>query len=197
MRNLPILMSLILLMASCGGSKKALSTLPEATPEAREAVISIPAVAPDTLSSEPVITTEIAETEVPEVELAPEVRDILRTALSYNGIPYRYGGTTRKGMDCSGLVFTTFQHHDIILNRSSATMATQGKEIPLKNVKKGDLLFFTTGSNRKRINHVGLVVETEHGDIQFIHATISRGVLISSLKEGYWQHAFHHARRVL
>ncbi|WP_417361811.1 C40 family peptidase [Galbibacter sp.] len=122
---------------------------------------------------------------------------IIKTAMNYNGTPYRYGGTTRKGMDCSGLVYVSFKEHDIPLQRTSAQMATEGKKIKLKEVEKGDLLFFTTSKNKKRINHVGLVVSTRGGDIQFIHSTTSRGVLVSSLSEGYWNYAFNQARRIL
>lgn len=122
---------------------------------------------------------------------------IIKTAMTYNGTPYRYGGTTKKGMDCSGLVYISFKEHGIPLQRVSAKMAKQGKKIKLKEVQKGDLLFFTTSKNRRRINHVGLVVSTRGGDIEFIHSTTSRGVLVSSLSEGYWNYAFDHARRIL
>lgn len=122
---------------------------------------------------------------------------IIKTAMNYNGTPYRYGGITKKGMDCSGLIYVSFKEHGIPLQRVSAQMAKQGKKIKLKEVEKGDLLFFTTSKNRKRINHVGLVVSTRAGDIEFIHSTTSRGVLVSSLSEGYWNYAFDHARRIL
>ncbi|RAV29938.1 C40 family peptidase [Sinomicrobium soli] len=121
---------------------------------------------------------------------------IIKTALSYNGTRYKYGGTTRKGMDCSGLVYVSFLEHDIALQRASYQMATQGKKIKLKEVRKGDLLFFKTG-RKNRINHVGLVVDIKDEAIRFIHSTTSRGVLVSSLKEGYWNHAFTEARRIL
>ncbi|SFW72581.1 NlpC/P60 family protein [Sinomicrobium oceani] len=121
---------------------------------------------------------------------------IINTAISFNGTRYKFGGTTNKGMDCSGLVFVSFQEHDVTLERASYMMATQGEEIKLKEVQKGDLLFFKTG-RKNRINHVGLVVDKKGKDIRFIHSTTSRGVLISSLSEGYWNHAFTEARRVL
>ncbi|MCX2679961.1 C40 family peptidase [Galbibacter sp. EGI 63066] len=126
-----------------------------------------------------------------------KTNNIINTALSYHGTPYRYGGTTKKGMDCSGLVYTSFKQNNLSLQRSSRLMASQGRKIKLKNVEKGDLLFFTTSKNRRRINHVGLVVEVKGRDIKFIHSTTSRGVLVSSLGEGYWNHAFNHARRIL
>ncbi|WP_420575042.1 C40 family peptidase [Kordia sp.] len=122
---------------------------------------------------------------------------IIKTAMAYKGTRYKFGGTTRKGMDCSGLTYTAFGAHQVKLPRVSYQQATKGKRIKLKTVKKGDLLFFQTNKNRKRINHVGLVISHERGVIKFIHATTSKGVLVSSLDERYWKNAFTEARRVL
>lgn len=122
---------------------------------------------------------------------------IIKTALSYNGTKYKYGGTTKKGMDCSGLIYTSFTSNDISLHRSSAMMATQGKKIRLNEAQKGDLLFFRTDNKRGSINHVGLIVDINGDDVKFIHSTTSRGVIVSSIKEGYWNYAFVEARRVL
>lgn len=123
--------------------------------------------------------------------------EIINTALTYTGVKYKYGGTTRKGMDCSGLLYATFLEHDIYLPRVSFYMANEGEKIALEDVSKGDLLFFTTSNRRKRINHVGLVVEVDGDDIRFIHSTTTRGVIVSSLKEGYWNYAFVKATRIL
>ncbi|WP_340077697.1 C40 family peptidase [Leptobacterium sp. I13] len=128
---------------------------------------------------------------------APKAPKIIGTALSFNGIPYLYGGTTSKGMDCSGLIYTSFKENNVNIQRTSSLMATEGKRIKVKEVKKGDLLFFNTNKNHNNINHVGLVVSANGNDIKFIHATTSRGVLVSSLNEGYWSSAFVEARRVL
>jgi cell wall-associated NlpC family hydrolase len=122
---------------------------------------------------------------------------IVATALTYKGTRYKYGGTTRKGMDCSGLMYTAFGKHQVSLPRVSYQQATKGKRIKLNTVKKGDLLFFQTNKNRKRINHVGLVVSHKSGVIKFIHSTTSKGVLVSTMNERYWKNAFTEARRVL
>ena len=124
-----------------------------------------------------------------------QVDAIIETALSYTGTRYRMGGTTRQGMDCSGLIYTTFLNHDITLQRSSYLMAREGDDIKLDQVSVGDLLFFVTNRG-KRINHVGLVVQAGK-EIKFIHSSTSRGVIISSLKEGYWSNAFVKAKRIL
>jgi cell wall-associated NlpC family hydrolase len=100
-------------------------------------------------------------------------------------------------MDCSGLVYVSLKENDIMFPRTSYQMALEGQKIGVGNVEKGDLLFFKTSKTGKRINHVGLVVDVDGRDIKFIHATTSRGVLVSSLREGYWNSAFVKAMRIL
>ncbi|RLD29621.1 MAG: NlpC/P60 family protein [Bacteroidetes bacterium] len=123
--------------------------------------------------------------------------NIIKNAETYNGVRYKYGGTTNKGMDCSGLIYVAFKSEHIVLPRISRNMAKKGVHIKLNEVKKGDLLFFKTNKKGKGINHVGLVVTLKRGFIEFIHSTTSKGVIISSLLEPYWQSAFIEARRVL
>ncbi len=125
-----------------------------------------------------------------------KIKSIVSYAKTFNGTRYKYGGTTKKGMDCSGLVYTSFKKENVVLPRTSKTMATQGKTISLKKINIGDLLFFKTNKRKNVINHVGLVVQAG-GTIKFIHASTSRGVIISSLDEKYWNNCFVLARRVL
>ncbi|MCM4150783.1 NlpC/P60 family protein [Arenibacter sp. N53] len=122
---------------------------------------------------------------------------IVNTALTFSGVRYKFGGTTDRGMDCSGLLFVAFGEHDIQLPRSSYQMAEEGEKINLKNISKGDLLFFGTSRRKNNINHVGLVVQVDGDEIKFIHSTSSRGVIVSSLREGYWNYAFIKATRIL
>lgn len=124
------------------------------------------------------------------------VSKIIKDARKFEGTKYKYGGTTKRGMDCSGLVYVAFSENDIPLPRTSRAMSLQGKRIYLKEVTQGDLLFFETNKNQKVINHVGLVVE-HSDDIYFIHSTTSSGVIISALSEQYWENNFVMARRVL
>ena len=128
---------------------------------------------------------------------SPLIANIINTAKSYEGVRYKYGGTTKKGMDCSGLIFTAFQSEDISLPRSSSAMATHGDWIDVKEVKEGDLLFFATKRNSRTINHVGLVTSSRLGRVEFIHASTSKGVMTSLLSERYWYFAFVQARRIL
>lgn len=124
-----------------------------------------------------------------------KINNVVASAMQYLGTKYKYGGTTKRGMDCSGLVYTSLLENNIAFRRSSSEMSKEGQEIKLKKVEIGDLLFFTTGRSR-RINHVGMVVALEGDDVKFIHSTTSRGVIISSIKEGYWSNAFDSARRI-
>ena len=122
---------------------------------------------------------------------------IIDYAKQFEGVKYRFGGTTRKGMDCSGLVYESFNAYNIQLPRISRDMAKRGKKISLNTVIPGDLLFFKTKNKRNAINHVGLVIASSTGNIKFIHVTTSKGVIISSLSENYWNNSFAEARRIL
>ncbi|WP_299108283.1 C40 family peptidase [uncultured Tenacibaculum sp.] len=126
-----------------------------------------------------------------------EVVALITLAKSYEGVSYRAGGTTKRGMDCSGLVTTVFRAFDKSLPRSSALMSREGVEIPLSKVKKGDLLFFDIARLKGNINHVGLVTSVENGEVKFIHSTTSKGVITTSINEPYWKEAFVKAKRVL
>jgi cell wall-associated NlpC family hydrolase len=129
--------------------------------------------------------------------LAKKTEQIINTALTFSGTRYKFGGTTNHGMDCSGLLYVAFGKHDIQLPRASYQMAEEGQKITLNDISKGDLLFFGTSRRKNNINHVGLVVQVDGDDIKFIHSTSSRGVIVSSLNEGYWNYAFIKATRIL
>lgn len=122
---------------------------------------------------------------------------IIDYAKQFQGVRYKWGGTTKSGMDCSGLIYESFKSSNISLPRVSRDIAKKGNKIQLKKVHKGDLLFFKTGNRRNSINHVGLIVDIRDNDIKFIHATTSKGVIISGLNEAYWLKAFYEARRIL
>lgn len=122
---------------------------------------------------------------------------IIDYAMKFEGVRYKYGGTDKKGMDCSGLVTCAFSNEGIALPRSSSEIALSGDWIDLKKVQKGDLLFFATNGKSRKVNHVALVTHVNEGQVEFIHSTNSAGVIVSSLAERYWYHTFVQARRVL
>jgi len=119
---------------------------------------------------------------------------IVQTALSYQGVPYRYGGTSRQGMDCSGLINVAYQAADRYVPRSSSQIAAEGDRVKLSKVIPGDLLLFSAKGGT-RIDHVGLVVEVQGDEVAFIHATTSAGVRVDRLTDTYWDKRFRKAVR--
>ncbi|WP_412559987.1 C40 family peptidase [Winogradskyella sp. MIT101101] len=126
-----------------------------------------------------------------------EAETIANYAKKFNGTRYKYGGTTKRGMDCSGLIYTSFTDNNISVPRTTSDLKSFGDWIDLKEVNVGDLVFFATRKNSRKVNHVGIVTNVRTGNVEFIHASTSRGVMISSLAEKYWYFAFVQARRVL
>ncbi|MBF5026872.1 NlpC/P60 family protein [Planobacterium oryzisoli] len=122
--------------------------------------------------------------------------DLLAEAESYLGVPYRYGGTTRSGIDCSAFVLSVFEDTmGMDLPRVAAAQAQQGERVSKEDMKKGDLVFFSRGG---RISHVGIVHDVDaSGEVYFIHAATSRGVMISPLSDRYWGPKFRFAKRVI
>ena len=116
---------------------------------------------------------------------------ILKTAAQYKGVPYVFGGTTPRGFDCSGYVQYVFARHGIRLTRTADTQAREGKFVSKKNLKPGDLVFFTT--YEPGASHVGIYA----GNNLFWNATSSRGIMLSNLTDSYWGPRYYTARRIL
>lgn len=125
-----------------------------------------------------------------------KVEKVIGTAKAYIGTPYKWGGTTRAGMDCSGLLLNAFRSIDYQIPRTSKAQSKIGKKVKLKKIQPGDLVFFATGKKKRRITHVGLVTETRGGkNIKFIHSSSSLGVIESNLSSKYYRKRFITARR--
>jgi cell wall-associated NlpC family hydrolase len=177
---------LLVLITGCGSTRKSSSTADSRSVHVEAGEKNVSGEAPEKEEA-----LDLAPTG--EIDRAEAV---IETALGYTGVRYKFGGTTRKGMDCSGLLYVSFLKHDIPLPRTSQMIAQEGKRIRVSELQKGDLLFFKTRRGGKKINHAGLVVEVDEEDVKFIHSTTSRGVIVSSLREGYWNYSFVKATRV-
>ena len=131
------------------------------------------------------------------IKLSKTIDKILTEAETYLGTPYRYGGTTRKGIDCSAFVLSVFgAAAGVSLPRVAASQANEGERVEKSELQKGDLVFFSQG--RGRISHVGIVEEVDaEGEVKFIHAATSRGVMVSSLNDKYWGPKFRFAKRII
>ncbi len=123
------------------------------------------------------------------------VRNVVQKARSYTGSPYKYGGTTAAGFDCSGLITVAFQSVNLALPRTSYDMATVGREVKTDDIEVGDLVFFVTSKTGDRINHVGIVTDIQKdGSVRFIHASDS-GVREDNLGSKYYKSTFVKATR--
>lgn len=120
------------------------------------------------------------------------IRTLLQRALALLGTPYRWGGTSTNGFDCSGLVGYVFKTAlGIDLPRVSREMANTGERIERTSLAEGDLVFFSRRGSR--VDHVGIYV----GNGQFLHAPrTGKDVMVSRLDTGYWSHKFMQARRM-
>ncbi|MGX9462053.1 NlpC/P60 family protein [Shewanella sp. A14] len=108
----------------------------------------------------------------------------------WKGTPYRLGGLSKKGIDCSGFVYLAYL--DIVgdkLPRSVNAQRVLGKEIPRNQLVIGDLVFFKTGRTAR---HVGIYM----GQERFLHASTKKGVKISSLNNVYWKPRYWFAKRL-
>lgn len=136
--------------------------------------------------------------ETPKKEMAGKAEKVISTARTFIGTPYKYGGTTRSGMDCSALLLNSFGAVKLNLPRSSSAQSKVGTPIDLDELKPGDLVFFATGNKKKEITHVGLVTDVKSKDnVKFIHASSSLGVVETNLFTEYYQKRFRLARRVI
>jgi probable lipoprotein NlpC len=124
------------------------------------------------------------------------IQQVVTTAKSYHGTPYRYGGVNRSGMDCSALVYLSFRSVGVTLPRTTDEQSKIGKKVPKRKLKKGDVVFFATGNRRRKVTHAGIVTQRSGGNVQFIHASTSLGVTEDNVFSNYWARRFIRARRV-
>ena len=123
------------------------------------------------------------------------IKQVIAAARDKTGSPYKFGGKTPAGYDCSGLVFVSFEEVGLRLPRTSTEQATVGKEIAFENVRPGDLVFFATKKGDDKISHVGLVTEIKGDEVVlFIHAA-NTGVKEDNLYAPYYKKTFVKATR--
>lgn len=110
---------------------------------------------------------------------------------SWLGVPYKFGGTDRNGIDCSAFVGTIYkQVYRVTLRRTANEMLNDVTQITKANLQEGDLVFFT--NSKGKVSHVGIYLKDE----LFAHSSTSNGVSVSRLTDTYWQKHFYRGGRV-
>lgn len=171
-----LITSVLFLMASCASKKKAADSRRSAP--RREVRAKAP-------------------TSVYEKKKDHRVDKVISAARSFMGTPYRWGGTTRAGMDCSGLLVTSFRAADMPLPRTTSDQKRVGHGVSIYELQPGDLVFFAAAKkNSKKITHVGMVTEVrDKHDVRFIHASTKLGVTENNIYTDYYRKIFIKARR--
>ena len=108
--------------------------------------------------------------------------DLVRTAFSFEGVNYKYGGMGRDGMDCSGLICRVFSDLNMKVPHSSASLSQLGEYVNADYLQRGDLLFFK-GHSSNSVGHVAMVSKIVNGKIFMIHSSTSRGVIEEVLQD--------------
>ena len=143
----------------------------------------------------------------PRVQPTPQEMALQQAMRKFYGAPYRYGGTTPAGVDCSGLVLAVYQRVGLSLPRTTTDQFTAGQPVPRNRLRFGDVVFFNRYCyGKEKMAYMASVFPPEHlseichagiylGDGRFIHASTSRGVEISRLDAEAWRRSFVGARR--
>jgi lipoprotein Spr len=117
-------------------------------------------------------------------------KQLIQLHSEWEGTPYRFGGMSKAGVDCSGFVALGFkQKFGITLPRTTDEQRSVGQSVSKSQLREGDLVFFKTGWSTR---HVGIYL----GSHQFLHASTSQGVMISSLNNSYWKQKYWLSRRL-
>lgn len=138
---------------------------------------------------------DIIKEKAADMNIGERLVPVLQEASDYVGTPYKYGGKSKSGIDCSGLTQTCYAKAGVDLPRSAADQSTYGELVERKDVRIGDLVFFDA-KNTGKIDHVGMVTKVEGDQVVFIHSSTSKGVRFDYLNEGYWVDRLKAARRV-
>ncbi len=189
MKKLFFLLFAMVMLSSCSTIKKLAE--PSSVTHAPRKTISEIRVSNGRIEARP------AEAEISNSELAnagrklgfsverSDDRRLMCESATWIGVPYRAGGMDRNGVDCSGLVYCLYNS---VYNRQIERMSSYDlfhnycKPVDASQLKQGDLVFFTTDNSEGRIGHSGIYLKNG----KFIHASSSKGVIISNLNEQYW-----------
>ncbi len=123
---------------------------------------------------------------------------VVTEARTYRGTPYQWGGMSQRGIDCSGLIYNSFQKVGIDLPRTAKEQSKIGKRKGWGGIRPGDIVYFKFKEKGEKWWHSGMITDTsDTNNIKFIHASSSRGVIESTLNLDYYKKNVKKFRRVI
>jgi len=185
-------------VTACASSGLVHTPQPFPQPGGRGGTVAIPApvdpASPPVAANPPAVPPSVVKPAPPPLPPGRGNADgyaLSGTAMSLRGAPYKNGGITPDGFDCSGFVRYVYQRHGVAMPREVRDQFKVGKQVNRDRLEPGDLVFFSTVS--PGASHVGIVI----GGDQFVHAPSERGVVrVESLSQSYWASRFIGAKRV-
>ncbi len=128
---------------------------------------------------------------------AQAIQKVINAAYAYKGTPYRYGGTSKSGIDCSALMQNSYARAGYKIPRTAKAQSKYGKKVGWNGLKQGDIVFFKFKSKREKWYHSGMITSVSSDGTYFIHASTSRGVVVSDLNSNYYKKNVKAFRRVI
>lgn len=156
----------VVILSGCSASRRAATTENAKSGEIKSTVTIKNRVPPKVIDTKNITPDELV--------------DFAETLI---GVKYKYGSMIKEnGFDCSGFINYVFHHFKISVPRTTVEFTNAGREIPVENSEPGDLILFTGSDEHSGIvGHMGIITENENGNLKFIHASTSRGVMISGM----------------
>ncbi|MEM9326072.1 MAG: C40 family peptidase [Bacteroidota bacterium] len=126
-----------------------------------------------------------------------QIAEVVTEARKYLGVPYRYGGMSFSGIDCSALIYACYRRIDVDMPRTAKEQSKVGKAKSWNGLREGDLVFFKFKEKGQKWYHSGVITEVKGDEIIFIHASSSRGVTESNLMSDYYRKNVKNFRRII
>ncbi|NID13293.1 C40 family peptidase [Fibrivirga algicola] len=183
--------SLLLFATSCASTGPLLSSSSRRPATAKRPTTARTATSKSTKPATPLKTVDS------KTYVSRYAREVISQARTYTGTPYRSGGNTYDGIDCSGLICSAFSAVGLQMPRISWQQSEVGHEVEVAEIKPGDLIFFVPDHGKSGyVSHAAIVTEVRgENDIRFIHASSSRGVREDNLYSNYFKGRFVKALR--
>lgn len=125
------------------------------------------------------------------------IASVISTGRSYIGTPYKWGGNTKAGIDCSGLIHNAYKTIGVKLPRTAKEQSKTGTKRGWEGIREGDLVYFKFKKKGSKWYHSGMITRVGDDKILFIHASSSKGVIESNLLSDYYKKNVKNFRRVI